>query len=200
MPVGFSLKLMIGRETISPSRTTANESEMLAACSASMVCALDAGALLVAALGDALGDLCERLLSLIGEVEGDVRDVRDGSKFCSGLRMSSPVSSGRSFRRKQPRIPVVGLVGIGRGIVRRRLLAQHDVALRHLLDDRALGLLAVELEEEVLLLRDGAGQELERVLVEEVVEAVVGAERLAVLLEALGLFLLRCDRRRRRGG
>ena len=33
IPVGFSLKLMIGRETISPSRTTANESETLAACS-----------------------------------------------------------------------------------------------------------------------------------------------------------------------
>ena len=36
MPVGFSLKLMIGRETISPSSTTANESEMLAACSTVM--------------------------------------------------------------------------------------------------------------------------------------------------------------------
>ncbi len=76
MPVGFSLKLMIGRETISPSRTTANESEMFAACSAVIVRPVTPAAS-EAALGDPLGDLGERLLALVGEVEGDVGDVRD---------------------------------------------------------------------------------------------------------------------------
>ena len=37
IPSGFSMKLMIGRETISPSRTTAKLSERFAACSGSVI-------------------------------------------------------------------------------------------------------------------------------------------------------------------
>ena len=77
IPVGFSLKLMIGRETTSPSRTTANESEKLAACSGVIVGPWTP-ALLEASLGNPLGHVRERLLALVREVEGDVRDVRDG--------------------------------------------------------------------------------------------------------------------------
>ncbi len=150
--------------------------------------------LLEAALGNALRDLGEGLLPLVGEVEGDVWNACLVEVL---LRVSDLLAGqlGAVLEEEPPADARLRLVRIRVGIVRRRLLAKDHIALGYLLNDRALGLLVVELEVEVLLLGDGAGQELERVLVEEIELALVRAERLAALLEALRLLVLRCDHR-----
>ena len=86
---------------------------------------------LLPALGDALGDLRERLAALVREVEGDVGRIRNLVELLLGvadvvarelravLHEVVPADSGR------------GLVGFGRRVIRRRLLAQDDIALGH---------------------------------------------------------------------
>ena len=109
MPSGFSAKLMIGRDTISPSRTIAKLPENWSATSGG---ALAGGWVVAAKYASAPRSAISRVTSWKAARPSSVNSkVTFGwlvvwSKPCSGLVMSSPESAGRSRRTKYWEVPV----------------------------------------------------------------------------------------------
>jgi hypothetical protein len=137
-------------------------------------------------LRDPAGHVCEGLAPRVGEAEGHVGlaalvglllGVRDLVAFDLGAVLHHEVLRGR----------LLALVYLRVRVVLRRLGLDDDRALGHLLDDGSLGLSALRVVEEEVLLRLGRpGKKLERVLVEEVVGGPGGG---AEVLQALRLLL-----------
>ncbi len=139
-------------------------------------------------LRDRLGDVRERLAALVVELEGDVGLVGVGVLLLLGVADLVAREGGPVLEHVPAAARVVVALVLGRvGVVRRRLLLDHDRALGHREDLAARRLLLVGLvDEEVALGGPGPGDQLLGLGVEQV-EGRPGGR--AGVLEALGLSL-----------
>ena len=125
IPFGFSTKLMIGRDTSSPSSTIAKRAGELSTSArrrssprAEPVAAKQSSAPRWAI---SRVTVCERLAPLVGEVEGDVGLVGGRVRAGFGFSISSPESAGLSWRTKNCERPASdsSTSSVARVVVRR---------------------------------------------------------------------------------